>query len=102
MGFKMREIHVFDSLGSGGQGGTQKSPNRTPPKKCVRLIVILLKNFDIFGLGGGDPRMRPRMRVSCGRLLGQQAAAKPEQEMDVHMFGNVGLDRRHMPNPNKK
>ena len=61
MGLKMREIHVFDFLSGGGRGGPQKSPNRTPPKKCVRLIVILLENFNIFGLGGGDPRMRPRM-----------------------------------------
>ena len=40
--------------------------------------------------------------LSRGRLIGQQADAKPEQEMHRHMFGNVGLDRHHMPNPNKK
>ena len=32
----------------------------------------------------------------------QRADAKPEQEMDSPMFGTVCLDRRQMPNPNKK
>ena len=92
----------YPAAGSGQQAGNIQQ--QTAAGSCRRQRV-----------GSRQQSSGSKQQAACSRQEGtgsgrqqaaansrQQADAKPEQEMEFHMFGNVCLERCQMPNPNKK